>query len=134
MLISTKVVTHISPHIRQAYLYFAYNKSVYGVHILNKLVFIIGKACVKEPKRPMCQRKLLNNFVRKAISNRWTPLKHQISQFYIKVVGSYGIFKSAVRFKLMCSFVCLHRTKVLNKTKIADFSKKLCSLGRISDI
>lgn len=33
--------------------------SVYGVHILNKLMFIVSKVCIKEPKRTMLQRKLL---------------------------------------------------------------------------
>ena len=35
--------------------------SIYGVHILNKLVFIVSKTCIKEPKRSMSQRKLLYN-------------------------------------------------------------------------
>ena len=47
----------------------------------------------------------------------------------IKVIESYGIFKSTIRFKLMHSLVCHHRTKVLDKTKITDLSKKFCSLG-----
>lgn len=29
----------------------------------------------------------------------------------------------------MCSLIFLHRTKVLNKTKIADLTKKFYSLG-----
>ena len=35
--------------------------SIYGVHILNKLVFIVSKTCIKEPKRSMSQRELLYN-------------------------------------------------------------------------
>ena len=35
--------------------------SVYGVHILNKLVLIVSKACIKEPKWSMYQRELLYN-------------------------------------------------------------------------
>ncbi len=46
----------------------------------------------------------------------------------LKVVESYGIFKSTIRLKLMRSLVCLHRTNVLYKTKITDLSKKFCSL------
>lgn len=35
--------------------------SIYGVHILNKFVFIVSKTCIKEPKRSMSQRELLYN-------------------------------------------------------------------------
>ena len=35
--------------------------SIDGVHILNKLVFIVSKTCIKEPKRSMSQRELLYN-------------------------------------------------------------------------
>ena len=35
--------------------------SIYGVHILNKLVFIVSKTCIKEPKRSISQRELLYN-------------------------------------------------------------------------
>lgn len=63
--------------------------------------------------------------------NSFSGQLHCASSFpiYIKVIESYGIFKSTIRLKLMCSLVCLHRTKVLNKTKIADITKKFCSLG-----
>lgn len=39
----------------------AHKFPVYGIYIFNKLVFIIHKAYVKEPKRTMLQRKLLYN-------------------------------------------------------------------------
>ena len=63
--------------------------------------------------------------------NSFSGQLHCASNFpiYIIVIESYGIFKSTIRLKLMCSLVCLHRTKVLNKTKIADLTKKFCSLG-----
>lgn len=35
--------------------------SIDGVHILNKLVFIVSKTCIKEPKRSMSQKELLYN-------------------------------------------------------------------------
>lgn len=103
--------------------------SIYGVHILNKLVFIVSKTCIKEPKRSMSQRELLYNLCAQSNLLSLNSLEHQISQLYIKVIESYGIFKSTIRLKLMHSLVCLHRTKVLDKTKIADLSKKFCSLG-----
>ena len=63
--------------------------------------------------------------------NSFSGQLHCASSFpiYIKVIESYGIFKSTIRLKLMCSLVFLHRTKVLNKTKIADLTKKFFSLG-----
>ena len=63
------------------------------------------------------------------ISSQYYYRLLQTPQLNIKVIESYGIFKSTNRLKLMRSLVCLHRTKVLDKTKITDLSKKFCSLG-----
>ena len=63
------------------------------------------------------------------ISSQYYYRLLQTTQLYIKVIESYGIFKSTIRLKLMRSLVCLHRMKVLDKTKITDLSNKFCSLG-----
>lgn len=51
----------VAPMFLDKVLFTTLKLSVYGVHILNKLVLIVSKACIKEPKWSMCQRELLYN-------------------------------------------------------------------------
>ena len=74
--------------------------SIDGVHILNKLVFIVSKTCIKEPKRSMSQRVVLSASIGRRY---WTKRKKLTSPRNFAALDESAKFKPLLFSSSICS-------------------------------
>ena len=102
--------------------------SINGIHILDVLVLVISQTCIIEPECTMLHGELVINLSAKRNLNFLDCLKHQYSQLGIEIIEGQSVFKPAFWLERMKNFICLHRTQILNKSKVTNFAKKFSSI------
>ena len=102
--------------------------SINSIQVLDILVFVISQTCIIEPESTMLHRELVVYFRAKRNLNFLDCLKHQYSQLGIEIIEGQSVFKPAIWFERVKNFICLHRTQILNKSKVTNFAKKFSSV------
>lgn len=76
----------------------------------------------------MLHGELVINLSAKRNLNFLDCLKHQYSQLGIEIIEGQSVFKPAIWLERVKNFICLHRTQILNKSKVTNLAKKLSSV------